>query len=59
MVVVLQLVAYEDPFTAAARTSADTMSPLRAVYEELRVIADRRLVELGTATAAPTERPVG
>ena len=56
MVVVLQLVEYEDPLTAAARTAGDTMTPLRAVYDELRVIADRRLGELGNAMAAPTDR---
>jgi hypothetical protein len=46
MVVVLQLVEHEDPLTAAARTAGDTVTPLRAVYDELRVIADRRLGEL-------------
>ena len=52
MGVVLHLVEYEDPLTSAARTAADTMTPLRAVYEELRIIADKRL---GDVTAAPTE----
>jgi hypothetical protein len=32
------------------------MTPLRAVYDELRVIADRRLGELGNAITAPTDR---
>ena len=52
MVVVLQLVEYEDPLTAAARTAGDAVSPLRAVYDELCVIADRRLGERGNAMAA-------
>jgi hypothetical protein len=56
MVVVRQLVEYEDPLTAAARTAGDTMTPLRAVYDELRVIADQRLGQLGNAVAAPTDR---
>jgi hypothetical protein len=56
MVVVLQRVEYEDPLTAAARTAGETMTPLRAVYDELRVIADRRLGERGNAIAAPTDR---
>jgi hypothetical protein len=56
VVVVLQLVEYEDPLTAAARTAGDTVSPLREVYDELRVIADRRLGELENAVAAPTDR---
>jgi hypothetical protein len=56
MVVVLQFVDYEDPLTAAARTAGDAMTPLRAVYDELRVIADRRLGELGNAMAASTDR---
>jgi hypothetical protein len=46
MVVVQQLVEWEDPLTAAARAAGDTMTPLRAVYDELRVIVDRRLCEL-------------
>jgi hypothetical protein len=54
MVVVQQLVEWEDPLTAAARTAGDTMTPLRPVYDELRVIVDRRLGELGNAVAAPT-----
>ncbi len=49
MGVVPQLLEYEDPFSAAARTAAGTMTPLGAVYEELRVIADRRLSELPVA----------
>jgi hypothetical protein len=53
MVAVLQLVEYEDPLTAAARTAGDTMTPLRAVCDELRVIAERRLGELENAVAAP------
>lgn len=56
LVVVLQLVEFEDPFTAAARTAGDTMTPLRAVYDELRVIADRRLGDPRNAIAAPTDR---
>jgi hypothetical protein len=57
MVVVLHLVEYEDPLTAAARTAANTLTPLRAVCEELRIIADKRLGELERVTAAPTETP--
>lgn len=56
MVMVPQIVEYEDPLTAAARTAGDTVSPLRAVYDELRVIADRRLGELENAVAAPIDR---
>jgi hypothetical protein len=58
MVVVQQLVEWEDPLTAAARTAGDTMTPLWAVHDELRVIVDRRLGERGNAVAAPTI-PVG
>jgi hypothetical protein len=54
MVVVQQLVEWEDPLTAAARAAGDTMTPLGAVYDELRVIVDRRLGELGNAIAPPT-----
>jgi hypothetical protein len=56
MVMVPLVVEYEDPLTAAARTAGDTVSPLRAVYDELRVIADRRLGEFGNAVAAPIGR---
>jgi hypothetical protein len=56
MVMVPHVVEYEDPLTAAARTAGDTVSPLRAVYDELRVIADRRLGELGTAVTGPIDR---
>jgi hypothetical protein len=56
MVAVIPLVEYEDPLTAAARTSGDTMTPHKAAYDELRVIADRRLGELEYAVAAPTDR---
>ena len=56
MVMVPQVVEHEDPLTAAARTAGDTVSPLRAVYDELRVIADRRLGELENAVAAPIDR---
>jgi len=57
MVVVLQLVDYEDPLTAAARTAGDTMTPLQAVYDELRVIADRRLGEPKTSTSPGQSLP--
>ncbi len=51
MVVVRQFVEYEDPLTAAARTAGDTMTPLQAVDDELRLIADRRLGEPKSSTS--------
>jgi hypothetical protein len=56
MVAVPQLVEHEDPFTAAERTADDTMTPLRAVHDELRVIAERRLGEQADAMGALIDR---
>ena len=56
MVMVPQVVEYEDPLTAAHANGGRHGEPLRAVYDELRVIADRRLGELGNAVAAPIDR---
>ena len=56
MAVVRQLVGYEDPLTAAARAAGNTMTPIQAVYDELRIITDQRFGELGNAAAAPTDR---
>jgi hypothetical protein len=56
MAVVRHLVDFEDPLTAAARTAGDAMTPLRATYDELRIIADRRLGELGNDGLTQTGR---
>jgi hypothetical protein len=56
MAVVRQPVGYEDPLTAAARTADDTLNPFRSVDDELHIIADRRLGEVGNAVGAGFDR---